>query len=104
MTCARGCCPTQRDHYRSVAFGASATPYRRADTVSKDQMEGRWRADMPAYQRLKADGIQPQQIDGCAALESHAEHRKQIEMHTLTGTAAQYNLADRISSDIGVTA
>lgn len=104
MTCARGCCPTQRDHYRSIAFGASATPFRRADTVSKDAMEDRWHADMPAYKRLKADGIQPQQIDGCAALEAHAEHRKQIEMHTLAGDAKSYDLGERISQDIGVIA
>ena len=104
MTCARGCCPTQRDHYRSVTFGASATPFRRSDTVSKDQMEGRWHDDMPAYKRLRAEGLQPAQIDGAATLERHAEHRKQIEMGTLAASSKQIDLADRISTDIGVGA
>lgn len=103
MTCARGCCPTQRDHYRSVGFGASTTPFRRADTVSKDAMEGRWHADMPAYKRLRDEGLQPQQIDGAATLERHAEHRKQIEMGTLAASAKQIDLADRISRDVGMT-
>ena len=33
-------------------------------------MERRWDVDMPAYARLRADGLQPNHIDGSAELEA----------------------------------
>lgn len=103
MTCTRGCCPTQRDHYRSVGFGASATPYRRPEAMSKVAMENRWQKDMPAYKRLREDGLQPPQIDGCGQLEKHAELAKQVEMGTLADPK-KIALGDQISRDHGVIA
>ena len=35
---------------------------------------------MPAYRRLRKQGYQPPGIDGCAALESKAETREEIEL------------------------
>src|ERR1700722_17172411 len=43
-------------------------------------MESRWEKDMPAYQRLRANGIQPKSIDGCAKLESSANSQLEVEM------------------------
>lgn len=101
MPCSRGCCPTQRDHYRSIAFGASATPGRRAVTVEKDAMEARWQKDMPAYKRLRQDGLQPPAIDGCSVLEAVATHRKQIEMGALV-EEKKIKVADSMSADLGL--
>lgn len=103
MACSRGCCPTQRDHYKSVAFGASATPFRRAEAAGKTQMEGRWDKDMPAYKRLRDDGLQPPHIDGCAELESRAEHQTQIEMGMI-GDPKKVAEGDRLSKELGVSA
>jgi hypothetical protein len=36
-------------------------------------LERRWAADMPAYARLRADGIQPRSVDGAAGLEAHLD-------------------------------
>lgn len=47
------------------------------------QMESRWAKDMPAYQRLRANGLQPPHIEGCAKLESTANSQLEIEMGDL---------------------
>lgn len=87
MPCARGCCPTPRDHWLSVAFSASATPTRRPEAVRIDRTEAQWDADMPAYKRLRHDGLQPKAIDGCAELESKGTSREEIEMGHLFTSA-----------------
>lgn len=101
MPCTRGCCETQAEHYRSIAFGASATPGRRAVTVEKDRMEARWHKDMPAYKRLRQDGLQPPAIDGCSTLEAGATHKKQIEMGALIDEK-KIRTADTMSADLGL--
>lgn len=66
----------------SVAVAASATPTRSAGTARAAQVnatEKQWARDMDAYARLRRDGLQPVQIDGCARVEKQAEHRVQIE-------------------------
>jgi hypothetical protein len=35
--------------------------------------------DMPAYKRLRQQGLQPRDIDGCAELEARAETVREIE-------------------------
>ena len=88
----------------TVSVAASAMPSRHPEAVATNAREARWNQDMPAYKRLRQDGLQPAQIDGCAALEKHAEHEKQIEMSTLGFTGKQAEQADAISRDIGVMA
>ena len=41
--------------------------------------QARWDRDMPAYQRLRGDGLQPPQIDGCAYAETTATERHHVE-------------------------
>lgn len=64
-------------------------------------MEARWDKDMPAYKRLRQNGLQPPRIDGSAILESQATTDKQIEMGTLAD-AKKIELGDRMSRDMGV--
>jgi hypothetical protein len=49
-------------------------------TVAKD---AQWEADMPAYKRLRNDGVQPPRIDDSAALEAHATDQFEIDMGKL---------------------
>lgn len=35
---------------------------------------------MPAYKRLRKNGLQPKAIDGCAELESKATTQQEVEM------------------------
>lgn len=51
-----------------------------ADSVlSSSRLERRWQRDMPAYKRLREDGLQPPRIDGCADLEVNASTRFEVE-------------------------
>jgi hypothetical protein len=41
--------------------------------------ERRWARDMPAYYRLRMQGLQPPRVDGSAALEARGVDRFEIE-------------------------
>lgn len=80
------CCPDPAscdldyvDHLRGFAVSAEATPTRKphaAESITKDRALDR---DLDAYQRLRADGVQPPSNLGCARLEAGADHRWQVE-------------------------
>lgn len=71
MSCARGCCPSQAEHYKSLVFGV-APP--------ENGYTKRFDADMDAYVRLRKDGLQPPRVDGAADLEKRADTREQVEV------------------------
>lgn len=78
--CGHPCdCPTYREHLLSIGFAASAMPTRRAEASKVNAKEKRWEADMPAYRRLRKDGLQPQTIDGAARLEAHADTALEVQ-------------------------
>lgn len=61
-------------HIRSVQFdGKPPSP--------QSEMERRWSKDMPAYRRLRDQGLQPRQIDGCAELEATANSELEVGLH-----------------------
>ena len=60
---------------RSVHYGGPPSP--------QTLMEARWERDMPAYARLRRNGLQPKAIDGCSTLEQHAETQLEVEMGAL---------------------
>lgn len=64
MSCARGCCATQRDHYKSLVFASAP--------AESDKFPGgytkKFDADMDAYRELRRDGVQPERVDGSASL------------------------------------
>jgi hypothetical protein len=62
-----------------VRMGANTTTSRGASVGEANAREKRWSKDMPAYKRLRQQGLQPRQIDGCAVLEKGATERWQIE-------------------------
>lgn len=71
MSCSRGCCSSQSDHYRSVVV---------RPTVSAERAQERAEtADMAAYARLRKDGVQPKAIEGAALLEREAGSVVEIE-------------------------
>lgn len=65
---------------RSVSFAPTAMPNRYPTAVSTVAMDARWDKDMPAYRRLRDNGIQPKRIDDCAELETRATDQFEIEM------------------------
>jgi hypothetical protein len=67
-------CDCYRCKLRSVQFGPVITP------SPQTLMERRWDKDMPAYARLRRDGLQPRGIDGSARLEATASSQMEIEL------------------------
>jgi len=61
---------------KTIQFGAGPAP--------QTLMERRWEADMPAYARLRRDGLQPRGIDGSAELETNLNHGQlEVDMRHL---------------------
>lgn len=79
MTCARGCCETQLEHYRSVSISPAATPTRSGVRYAQTtQLEKNWNKDIPAYKRLVKGGVQPDTVDGASKLEQAVDAGAQI--------------------------
>lgn len=56
---------------QSITIAPSAMPTRNGGQTAVDTnaRDARWARDMPAYKRLRRDGLQPPTIDGSARLE-----------------------------------
>lgn len=94
MSCARGCCPDQRSHYKSVALFGPST---RRDA---DRRESR---DMDAYKRLVQSGVQPKSISGAAALERGAESSHEVENRNIITDRGTRKRVDRAFADAAST-
>lgn len=99
MACRRGCCPTQADHYRSITVSASATPTRKAGVGRIDATERQWDRDMPAYRRLRREGLQPKSIDGAARVEAQAETSAEVESGTVLTPSQRKQMAE-VTGDV----
>lgn len=62
-----------------VRMGMNTTTTRGQNVESINKTERNWQKDMPAYKRLRQEGLQPKRIDGAAEVEKKAEHKWQVE-------------------------
>ena len=62
-----------------VRMGTNSTMSRGAKVSEIKQTERNWNKDMPAYKRLRANGLQPKKIDGAAEVEKKAQESWQVE-------------------------
>ena len=62
-----------------VRMGANSTTTRGAAVSEINERAKRWDKDMPAYKRLRKNGLQPRQIDGSAEIERRATTAAQVE-------------------------
>jgi hypothetical protein len=89
-------------------FGCKALSisYQGAPPSAQTVMESHWNLDMPAYHRLRMQGLQPKAIDGCAALERHASDQMEVEMGHLfkPGELASARAGMEIAKEIRETA
>lgn len=60
-------------------MGANTTTTRGGRVAEISQTERNWNKDMPAYKRLRQDGLQPKRIDGAAEVERKAKEAWQVE-------------------------
>lgn len=50
------------------------------DELTERRIENQQERDLPAYQRLRANGIQPRSTKGCAELETRAHSQLEVEL------------------------
>ena len=62
-----------------VSFGSNTTTTRGQAVSEINQRAKNWDKDMPAYKRLRKNGVQPKGIDGAAALEARASTVAEVE-------------------------
>jgi len=62
-----------------VRMATNSTTTRGKRVSEVNQTERNWNKDMPAYKRLRADGLQPKRIDGAAEVEKKAKESWQVE-------------------------
>jgi len=62
-----------------VRMGHNSTTTRGAEVDRINRTERNWNKDMPAYKRLRQQGLQPKSVDGSAFLENHATEKWHIE-------------------------
>lgn len=60
-------------------MGTNSTTTRGARVAQVNQTERNWTKDMPAYKRLRDEGLQPKRIDGAAEVEKRAKEKWQVE-------------------------
>ena len=69
-----------------IRMATNSTTSRGAQVAATNQTERNWKQDLPAYKRLRADGLQPKRIDGAANVERRAQESWQVETGILPNT------------------
>lgn len=67
-------------HLLSINIGAAALPTRKAEVRRTEEKERLLSKDLPAYKRLRDDGLQPRNIDGSADLEGKVTSQFDIDL------------------------
>ena len=101
-------CPehdTNLVHIMTAPFiAAAATPTKSKEVNQINQTEAQWDVDMPAYARMRKDGIQPKGIDGAATIEAHADTQFEVESGNLYRKGAkQIQEGVELSKELGLT-
>ncbi len=86
-----GCKQTAGCSVNGRCFGESARSMsvRSEGTRIEIAKENQFGKDAGAYRRLRADGVQPRNIDGAARMELHSE-RHQVEQRPDPATVAKF--------------
>lgn len=82
----------------TVGVSADAMQTRKPRVASSNALERQWQRDMPAYKRLRSDGLQPNRIDGSARLEKEASTPLEVQMGKTFGKRA--NFAQRFHEEL----
>jgi hypothetical protein len=75
MTCTRGCCTSQADHFRSIQ-----TSPRMLEVGRGHQADTALEYDRAAYRAMKKQGLQPPQLRGAYDLARKATSEAEIQL------------------------
>lgn len=91
-------CKEGRGCIRGVKFGRTNLPSARNQAVTKIvKTDAQWDKDMPAYKRLRHNGIQPKRIDDSAELETRADEQYEVEMAQLVPKHARARVEEGLA-------
>lgn len=68
-----------RDKLLSIGISVVATPTRNREAASRALWEYRNERDVPAYRRLRANGVQPETVHNAEKVEKTADTVEQVE-------------------------
>jgi hypothetical protein len=74
-------------------------PTRYPETNRIVNTDASWDRDMPAYKRLRNNGVQPPRIDDSAQLESRATDQFEVEL----GKIVPKNMHDRVKEGLALS-
>lgn len=94
------CGRTARLTMTSDAIAAPASADRRESVRDIDAREKRWDTDLPAYKRMRDEGLHPRSVDGARALEQGAAHPLEVEMGRRLGKPADVTHAQEIAGEL----
>lgn len=67
-------------HMTSPAIAADALPNKLHGVRAANAQDARWDEDMPAYKRLRKEGLQPKSVDGSRDVERNATDALEVTM------------------------
>lgn len=67
-------------HMASPAIAADALPNKMHGVRATNAREKRWDDDMPAYYRLRKEGLQPRSVDGARLVEQNAKDPLEVQI------------------------
>lgn len=95
MSCARGCCLSQREHYLGVVL----TPLSDANGRNR-QRDRTLAADMSAYRSMREQGLQPVNVNGSARIARDATSKFEVESGTILPDRSAVRTTESILGDI----
>lgn len=86
--------------WTSVSVAPSATPSRKggAEAARVNAKEKEWARDMRAYKAIRAQGLQPPQIDGSARLEGATDKFEVEAGHVFTSPEARKEVRSQLTA------
>ena len=84
----------------SIGFSATAMPTRKGDFQSQAKHEKQINRDLPAYKRLRENGLQPASTVGAANIEAGARSRYEVESGKLIADDSIARNIDRVQAEM----
>ena len=93
------CAPCFAIKCKTITFGASCTPNRRAEAFGKSVEESDRDKNLAAYKRLRESGVQPASTKDAANLERYSDTKFEIESGRRFGDAKRAKQVESILAD-----
>lgn len=70
--------------------------------TTQARMEKQWSKDLPAYARLRSEGLQPKSVQNAYELETRATTQREIEIGRISSPTARKKVGTMIEDAVAV--